>query len=54
MGVSGNLWSFLKEVKRLALYDVEPRMAMEPMQGKWDSSRDDVGYTVLFCIAEVT
>ena len=41
---------FLKEVKRLALYDVEHRMAMEPMQGKWASSRDDLGYTELFCV----
>ena len=29
-------------------------MAMEPMQGKWASSRVDVGYTMLFCIPEVT
>ena len=29
-------------------------MAMEPMQVKWASSRVDLGYTVLFCILEVT
>ena len=45
---------FLKEVKRLALYDVEHRMDMEPMQGKLASSRDDFEYTELFCIPEVT
>ena len=27
---------------------------MEPMKGKWDSSRVDLGYTKLFCIPEVT
>ena len=27
---------------------------MEPMQGKWASSRFDLGYTELFCIPEVT
>ena len=27
---------------------------MEPMKGKWDSSRVDLGYTELFCIPEVT
>ena len=26
---------------------------MEPMKGKWASSRVDLGYTVLFCIPEV-
>ena len=29
-------------------------MAIEPMQGKWTSSRVDLGYTELFCIPEVT
>ena len=29
-------------------------MAMEPMQGKWASSRVDLGYNELFCIPEVT
>ena len=27
---------------------------MEPMKGKWASSRGDLGYTELFCIPEVT
>ena len=26
---------------------------MEPMKGKWASSRVDLGYTELFCIPEV-
>ena len=52
-GVSGNLCSFLKEVKPLVLYDVEHEIAMEPMTGKWTSSRVDMGYTELFCIPEV-
>ena len=54
MGVSGNLCSFLKEVKPLALYALEHGIAMEPMKGKWVSSRVDMGYTELFCIPEVT
>ena len=53
MGVSENLCSFLKEVKPLVLYSVEHGIAMEPMKGKWVSSRVDVGYTELFCIPEV-
>ena len=27
---------------------------MKPMQGKWASSRVDLGYTELFCVPEVT
>ena len=38
---------FQKEVKQLALYDVEHRMAMEPMQGKWSSSPDDLAYHII-------
>ena len=53
MGVSENLCSFLKEVKPFVLYSVEHRIAMEPMKGKWASSRVDLGYTELFCIPEV-
>ena len=53
-GVSGNLCSFLKEVKPLVLYDVEHGIAMEPTKGKWASSCVDLGYTELFCIPEVT
>ena len=32
MGVSGNLWSFLKDIKPPVVYDVERGMDMEPMQ----------------------
>ena len=53
-GVSGNLCSFLQEVKPLVLYHVEHVIPMEPMKGKWASSGVDVGYTKLFCMAEVT
>ena len=49
-----NLWSFLKGVKPLVLYDVDRRMVMEPMQGKLASSQFDLGYTEIFCIPEVT
>ena len=54
MGVSGNLWSFLKEVKPLVLYDVERGMSVEPMQGNRASSRFDLGYTELFPFPAVT
>ena len=54
MGVSGNLCSFFKEVKTLVLYAVEHGIAIQPMKGKWCSSRVDLGYTELFCIPEVT
>ena len=53
MGVSENLCSFLKEVKTLILYSVEHGKTMEPMKGKWASSRVDLGYTELFCIPEL-
>ena len=36
------------------MYDVEHRIAMEPMKGKWASSRVDLGYPELFCIPDVT
>ena len=32
---------------------MEHGIAMEPMKGKWASSRVDLGYTDLFCIPEV-
>ena len=35
------------------MYSVEHGLAMEPMKGKWASSRIDLGYTELFCIPEV-
>ena len=41
------------EVKPLLLYCVEHGISMEPMKGKWASSRVDLGYTELFCIPEV-
>ena len=49
-----NIFSLLQKVKPLVLYDVEHRKAMEPMKGKWASSRVDLGCTELFCIPEVT
>ena len=54
MGVSGNLWSFIKGVKTLVLYHVDRGMLMEPMQGKLASSQFDLGYTELYCVPEVT
>ena len=33
---------------------MEHGIAMEPMKGKWASSRVDLGYTEIFCIPEVT
>ena len=53
MGVSEYLCSFLKEVKPLVLYSVDPGIDMEPMNWKWASSQVDLGYTELFCIPEV-
>ena len=35
------------------MYAVEHGIAMEPMKGKWGSSRVDFGYPELFCIPEV-
>ena len=32
---------------------MEHGIALEPMKGKWASSRVDLGYTELFCIPEV-
>ena len=54
MGVPGNLWIVVKDVKPLVLYDVEYEMAMDSMNGKCASSYVDLGYTHLFCIPEVT
>ena len=34
MGVSGNLWIVVKDVKQLVVYDVECEMAMDSMKGK--------------------
>ena len=54
MGVSGNLWIVVKDVKTLAVYDVEHGIAIEPIEGQWASSQVDLGYTKLFCISDVT
>ena len=53
-GVSGNLWSCLKEVKPLVIYDVERGMALEPMNVKPASSTFDFGYTEIFRVPVVT
>ena len=53
MGVSGNLWIVVKDVKQLVVYDVECEMAMDSMKGKCASSWVHLGYTNLFCILEV-
>ena len=50
----GNLWSCLKEVKPLVVFDGECRMALDPRQGSQVSSRVDSGYTELFRVAVVT
>ena len=50
MGVSGNLWIVVKDVKTLVVYDVEGETAMDSMKGKCASSIVDLGYTNLFCI----
>ena len=54
MGVSGNPWSYLKEVKPLVVYDVECGMALEPLQGNRASFPLDLAYTCLFCVHVVT
>ena len=54
MGVSGNLWIVVKDVKPLVVYDVECEIAMDSMKGKCASSWVGLGYTNLFCIPEVT
>ena len=48
LGVSGNLWIVVKDVKPLVVYDVECEMAMDSMKGKCASSWVDLGYTNLF------
>ena len=54
MGVSGNLWIVVKDVKTLVVYDVEWETAMDSMKGKCASSWVDLGYTNQFCVPEVT
>ena len=36
------------------MYDMEYRMALEPMQWKWASSQVDLGYTEVFRVPVVT
>ena len=48
MVFSGNLWSCLKELKPLVMFDRECKMPLEPMQGNRSSSRVDLGYSELF------
>ena len=54
MGVSGNLWIVVKDVKTLVEYDVEIETAMDSVKGKCASSCVDLGYTNQFCDPEVT
>ena len=54
MGVSGNLWIVVYDVKTLVVYDVEWEMAMDSMKGKCASSCVDLRYTNQFCVHEVT
>ena len=54
MGVLGNLWIVVKDVKPIVVYDVECEMAMDSMKGKCASSRVDLGYPNLFCIPDLT
>ena len=53
MGLSGNLWGSLKEVKPLVVYDVEHGMALKPMQGNLASPQIYLRYTVLFRVLVV-
>ena len=43
MGVSGNLWIVVKDVKPLVVYDVEFEMTMDSMNEKCASSCVDLG-----------
>ena len=54
MGVSGNLWILVKDVKTLVVYDMESETAMDSMKGKCASSWVDLEYTNQFCVPEVT
>ena len=54
MGVSGNLWIVVKDVKTLVVYDVEWETAMDSMHGKCALSWVDLRYTNQFCVPEVT
>ena len=52
--VSGNLWSCLKEVKPLVVYDGDLGIALKPMQWNQATFQIDFGYTELFHIPTVT
>ena len=54
MGVSGNLWIVVKDVKTLVVYDVESETAMDSMKGKCASSSVYFGYTNQFSVPEMT
>ena len=54
MGVSGNLWIVVKDVKTHVVYDLEWETAMDSMKGKCVSSSVNLGYTNQFCIPELT
>ena len=54
MAVSGNLWSCLKEVKPLVVYDLECGMSLEEMQGNRASSQVDLRETDIFRVPAVT
>ena len=52
--MSVNPSRFLKGVKPLVQYNMDPGVVMEPMQGKLASSQFDFGYTEQFCIPGLT
>ena len=54
MGVSGNLWIVVRDVKPLVLCDADGGIVMEPMLGKLASLQFDLGHTDQFCVPEVT
>ena len=54
MGVSGNLWIVVKDVKTLVVYDVERETAMDSMKAKCASSCVDLGCTNQFSVPVVT
>ena len=54
MVFSGNLWCSLKQVKPLIIFDGEPKMSLEPMQGNRASSPVDLWHTECFGVAVVT
>ena len=51
---SGNLWSCLKEVKPLVVFDGERWKALEPMRWNQASAHVDLEYTELFCVVSMT